>query len=353
MGSLRVHQVAEPDVAVETARSGDVPRRRRIAFVALVLGCLLVGGGYGTWAFVRAPGGRAAVSGGSHSEAGGSAVTAGRVLFQHVIRDSRYGTLASVPTGRPATQRQFSGLTCERAHFAAGRGLCVVPNDQRSGYVARTFGPDFAVLHEIPLSGIASRARVSPDGRYGAVTVFVLGHSYAEGKFSTTTTLIDMARGKELVDLEQFSTTGPDGKTVDAPDVNYWGVTFARNSDIFYATLATGEHTYLVKGHVASRRARVLRENVECPSLSPDGSRIAYKKRVFRNSTWRFYVLDLKSMKDTPLAEPRSVDDQVEWLDDAHVLYGAETSVWVLPADGSGRPQEYLAGALSPAVVRG
>jgi hypothetical protein len=45
----------------------------------------------------------------------------------------------------------------------------------------------------------------------------------------------------------------------------------------------------------------------------PDGTRFGYKKRVGR-SRW-LYVLDLATMKETPLAEERSIEDHVEWLD--------------------------------------
>ena len=64
-------------------------------------------------------------------------------------------------------------------------------------------------------------------------------------------------------------------------------------------------------------------------------------------------MLDLGSGKETALAETRSIDDQVEWLDDRRILYGTSAGdVWVVPADGTGSPAEYLAGALSPAVLR-
>ena len=49
-----------------------------------------------------------------------------------------------------------------------------------------------------PLTGLPSRARVSEDGRYGAMTVFVTGDSYLESStaFSTRTYVVDMASGK-------------------------------------------------------------------------------------------------------------------------------------------------------------
>ena len=63
-------------------------------------------------------------------------------------------------------------------------------------------------------------------------------------------------------------------------------------------------------------------------------------------------MLDLETMRETSLAESRSVDDQLAWLDNDHVLYGYKNTVWTARADGSDRPQLYLADALSPTVVR-
>ena len=63
-------------------------------------------------------------------------------------------------------------------------------------------------------------------------------------------------------------------------------------------------------------------------------------------------MLDLATMRETPLSDARSVDDQVEWLDDAHVLYGVDGAVWKANADGTGEPQRYVARADSPAAVR-
>jgi hypothetical protein len=183
--------------------------------------------------------------------------------------------------------------------------------------------------------------------------MFVTGDSYADaGAFSTRTSIIDLASGRTVADLEDFTVMNGE-RQVTAVDVNFWGITFARNSDRFFATLATGGRTYLIEGSVSGRRAHVVHENVECPSLSPDGTRIAFKKRTGDPEVpWRLTVLDLRTMRETPLAETRSVDDQAEWLDDEHVLYGLDGAVWSVPADGAGRPVRYIAGAASPAVVR-
>jgi hypothetical protein len=93
---------------------------------------------------------------------------------------------------------------------------------------------------------------------------------------------------------------------------------------------------------------------VECPSLSPDGTRIGYKKLVGRNPTvWRFHVLDLASGRETPLSETRSIDDQLAWLDDAQLLYGHQDQTWVVNADGSGKPRIWLRSADSATIQGG
>jgi hypothetical protein len=276
------------------------------------------------------------------------------VVFRSLDRKARGSEMESTAQAAPGRVRARSGRICERVYASATGGICIARARSLLGaYEAELLAPDGRVRHRVGLSGIPSRARVSPDGRYGATTMFVTGHSYtAPGSFSTQTLLIDMRTGKAIADLESF-TVSRAGRVVDAADVQFWGVTFARDSDRFYATLATAGKTYLIEGRVSARTARVIRENVECPSLSPDGTRIGYKKLVgAKTRTWRFHVLELATGRDTPLAETRSVDDQLEWLDDGHLLYGESGAIWTVPADGTGAPRRYLAQADSPAVVR-
>jgi hypothetical protein len=276
-------------------------------------------------------------------------------VYRSLDRDEpqTFGQLAIAKLAAGAT-RTLLPMKCDRVYFAAGSGICLTRGSAfASGYRARVFGADLRTRGEVAVDGIPSRARVSPDGRLGAVTLFVTGHSYADsGGFSTTTTLIDLTRAKKIAQLESFTVTRA-GKRITAPDVNFWGVTFARDHDRFYATLATGGEFYLVEGSVSGRTMKTIHSGVECPSLSPDETRIAYKKRVGAGAKrWRLFVLDLKTMQETPLAESRSVDDQVEWLDDDHVLYGLEEQIWTVPADGSGEPAEYAPSGDSPAIVR-
>jgi len=255
------------------------------------------------------------------------------------------GRLLVMRGGRP---RPLEGnLSCERVYYAGGRGLCLAGADG-GGYEVTIFDSSMRPLKTLPLAGLPSRARVSSDGRYGATTVFVDGHAYEKpGGFSTVTTILDMHSGAELADLEDFEVL-EDGRKLDAVDFNFWGVTFSQaNPDRFYATLHTGPHYYLVEGSVFRRTLRVLRDGVECPSLSPDGARIAFKSRLARDR-WRLEVLDLDTLRAHPVAERRSIDDQAEWLDDSTLVYSDGLDLYTVPADGSGAFRLALRNASSP-----
>jgi hypothetical protein len=327
-------------------------RGRVIAFGVLVAVCV-IGAGVAILAGANSGGSSAKPSAGA-STALTSARAAGKPVVLYRRLDHR-GQVAIAPLSDPGAAPTLTSLSCDRVAFSADHGICLTRSSGfAAGYRAAIFGPDLRVTHSVPVEGIPSRARVSPDGRYGAVTLFVAGHAYAApGTFSTATSIIDLTDGRKVADLEKNFTVYRGSEQVTAVDVNYWGVTFAPDDDTFYATLATGGKTYLLRGSIKQRVARTIHTNVECPSLSPDGTRIAYKKRTgSASSPWHLTVLDLKTMRETPLAESRSVDDQVMWLDDQHVLYGVDGAVWQTPADGSGRPARYLAHGDSPAVVR-
>lgn len=150
---------------------------------------------------------------------------------------------------------------------------------------------DLRTVRSFPLAGTPSRARVSPSGRFAAWTVFVAGESYGAAFFSTRTAIVDTRTWQLEPDLEKF-TVLMDGKKYSSADVNFWGVTFSKDDDTFYATLGTNNQTHLVKGSISGRSVTTLAQNVECPSLSPDETRVAYKKRVQRglrcgaNTSW-------------------------------------------------------------------
>jgi Tol biopolymer transport system component len=249
----------------------------------------------------------------------------------------------------------MTDLQCERVYFAAGTGICLAREFKFLAVrtVATLLDGDFKPRASLRTDGIPSRARVSPDGRVAAFTVFVTGHSYGDAQMSTATFLLDAGSGATIANLEEF-TVVRDGQTMASPDFNFWGVTFQHDSNFFYATLRTGKETYLVHGDTRAKTATIVHADVECPSLSPDETRVAFKKRIGANE-WRLNVLDLTTGRETALAETRSVDDQAEWLDDGRLLYGIADqppwmSIMVVPADGRGEAALYAKGAASPSV---
>jgi WD40-like Beta Propeller Repeat len=286
------------------------------------------------------------------------------VAFRYTGPGDAYGRLVTADLGAPARDETVTVLQCDRLDVAAGHGVCLAA---RRGvfttYEAILFDAGFRARHTLPLSGVPSRTRVSPDGRLAAMTVFESGHSYAAGQFSTRTTIVDFETGDVVVsDLERF-TVLRDGQPIQSVDFNFWGVTFTRDGARFYATLGTGGRQYLIEGDMRARQARIIRADVECPSLSPDDTRIAFKRREgggLTPITWRLSVLRLDTLEDWPLAERRSVDDQVAWLDESAVLYAlpaaatgtAATDTWAVPADGSGGPRLVMPNAYSLVVVR-
>ncbi|MGH2667656.1 MAG: TolB-like translocation protein [bacterium] len=351
--------------------------RRALLFTLIVASCLGGAGAYVLYAAQRgspvalvsqpsAGSGQTSLPDPTPLFAPGDAPPAGPLLvFRRTSLDQYNGALGITPLSDPASARFVASLRCERVHMAAGRGVCLTADRGIfTTYGAVLFDRTFKPVAELPLVGAPSRLQVAPDGTLAATTVFVTGHSYATVGFSTRTSIIDLDARQWLVeDMETFTVRRRD-QTLRAADFNFWGVTFMPGARRFYATLGTGGETLLVTGDVDARAVEVIEENVECPSLSPDGRRVAFKHRdggLTGPVAWRLWVLDLETRQRHPLAETRSVDDQVQWLDDEQVLYalsgGAERAAimdqWVVPADGGGEPRLFVSQAYSAAVVRG
>ncbi|HVK23636.1 MAG TPA: hypothetical protein VM677_19965 [Actinokineospora sp.] len=269
------------------------------------------------------------------------------------------GMLSTVARADSRGPRSITEQQCDRAYTAKGTVACLRPVDALTGTHLVVFDAAMAERKSIPLTGFPNRLRVSASGRMVSWTVFVGGHSYSTGDFSTRTGILDTQTGQVTDTLEGFAVTN-DGAPVQAVDVNFWGVTFTADDNRFYATMSTGGKRYLIEGDLAARTARTLTANVECPSLSPDGKRVAYKSAIDAEPAkgWRLSVMDLATLKSTPLAETHSVDDQAAWLDDATVAYSLQrddgvNDVWTVQADGSGQPLLTIEGANSPAVIQG
>lgn len=352
-----------------------LPRRNLIAFALLatvsVIGALVVFATVRDPRTATRPGDPTAVAAGDPVDVA-AIRSRPHITFRSTEVGPSYGSLALAPMDTLADPPDGDGATtsvattdlqCERVAEAADRGICLVADrGVVTTYQAVVFDERYQPLFTTDLPGSPSRTRVSPDGRIGSLTVFVTGHSYAEVGFSTYTELLDLRTGRSFGDLEQFQ-LWRDGELVDAVDRNFWGVTFTADPNRFYATASTGGATYLVEGDLEQRTLTTVRGDVECPSLSPDGSRIAFKQRsvgAFGQVEWHLAVLDLATGSVVTTAEARPIDDQPEWLDDQTILYGldrgeemlATTDVWAVAADGSGAPRQVLAGAWSPSVVR-
>jgi hypothetical protein len=324
---------------------------RALTFALILVGCLVSSGIYLGLAYSRAHG--SAPPAGVHVAGDATlGATAPVLLFRNAIPDKTFGELAVAPLAHPNATRSIANLKCDRVDYARGRGLCMTSTGTwpTTGYVAKIFDASFRIVGKVPLTGIPSRARISADGTLGATTVFVNGDSYAPGNFSTRTNIIDMHTGSIIAKLEDFDVTR-DGEPFSNANFNFWGVTFARDDNRFYATLGSGAQTYLVQGDLKQRTLQVIHDHVECPSLSPDGTRIAFKRSLDSHGSWRLYVLDLKTMREKPLAEPSSVDDQVEWIDNDHISYWLHSDTWSLPADGTGAPTLLLKDASSAVLV--
>ena len=290
------------------------------------------------------------------------------LVFRNMSRGPEHGALAFA-TLEPPGRRYVTKTFCQRVYFRAGTGLCLTveqrPRIRERGYL---FDDALAIRQRVDLQGTPSRGRVSSDGRPQCV------HSLRQRRLlcesvPDRTRILNSYTGQTLADLEDFEVS-KNGAPLKSVDFNYWGVTFSNDGVTFYATLGTKGQEYLVRGDLRARKVVVLRSGVECPSLSPDEQHIAFKQAISPGShVWRPAVLRLSDFSVTELPETRSVDDQLEWLDDGHVLYGireelativpdvdgvmrGRANIWMLAADGTGSPQLFLEDGESPSVVR-
>ena len=272
------------------------------------------------------------------------------------LHDGQNTVVALVPDD-PRANSIASSMHCLRVYTSVGTTICMHVGGVGQAYVADVIGPSGQTVRSVPLPGVPSRARVSPSGHLVAWTSFVTGDSYSvPGGFSTRTGILDLRTGELIESIEGFAAE-VDGHKVTAPDMNYWGVTFAADDRTFYATLASANRTWLVQGDLVGKTVRGIHRDVECPSLSPDGTRIAFKKRSSRLGPWTLTVLDLATRTETSLPGTVGVDDQAEWLDDSRLVFGVPGSsgraatLFVVAADGSATATVLAREAASPTLA--
>lgn len=286
------------------------------------------------------------------------------IVFRSTLPGNQYGLVAAVPLDAPSGPRAFTDLACDRIDVAGAFASCLrtVPG------VVTTFETDvydtstWQQTQTWPLPGIPSRTRLSDDGTLVGTTAFVTGDSYATIGFSTRTEIHSTADGTSDGDLESWSLT-VDGKPFTATDRNLWGVTFV-DDDTIFATAASQSagKTWLMTGSIAGRSLTSVAENAECPSVSPDATRVAYKKvvdKVNGQSVWAVAVRDIASGTETLIPSTKGLDDQVEWLDDDTLLYAlpregqaGTTDVYAVGITADAQPRVLIPGAWSPSVVR-
>ncbi|MBC7402290.1 MAG: PD40 domain-containing protein [Microbacteriaceae bacterium] len=284
----------------------------------------------------------------------------GIIRFRNTAAGTGYGMTASVPVADPGAPRALTTLACDRVYATKKNTMCLrIVRGIVTTFEADLLDSTGKQLHAWSLPGIPSRTRISPDSTLVAFTSFVTRAAYGTVGFSTATE-VATTTGLDYGNLETFAFT-IDGQPVTAPDRNFWGVTFTSDDNVFYATAASGGRTWLVRADLAKRNLTAVKETSECPSVSPDGRRVAYKKNTSTTATayWAIAVLDLKTRVETILSEKRNIDDQVEWLNESTLLYGlprsngtGDSDIWSIPADGSGSPTRIIQHAWSPTVVR-
>ena len=338
----------------EAAAEG-VPRGDRAKILILSIAVLaIIAVVAGLTAFLGRSTKRAGIS-------GGFTVAAGELTYRSTVQGPDFGKVVEVGSKAAANAVPVvSNVPCERSYTASRVLLCLQSEGNLiSQPYAEIYDSSLKQTKKLAITGTPNRARLSADGRMASWTTFVTGDSYTQPGASTRTSILDLKTGEYVDSLENFNAY-VDGNLYKAVDVNFWGVTFAAD-DTFYATMGSSGKTWLMKGDFRAHSLRSLRQNVECPSLSPDGTRIVFKKRVSDDirHPWRFTVLNLATLQETPLAETRSVDDQAAWLDNGTVMYAVPhdddpgSDLYAVPADGSGTPRLLAANGMSPSVTSG
>jgi hypothetical protein len=272
------------------------------------------------------------------------------VLFRSLASGHEHGRLATLGLSTDGARRA-GPLSCTRVHFAGGRGVCTVPEPRGDDivHVAYVFDRTLAPGMRIELAGVPTRVRVAPTGQVAAITTYA--HEAEDAALVTTSIVVDLGSGAVKADLSTFE-LDPVGAPANAAGGAVSGLAFERDGNRFFATLAVDAEPMLVAGSLSERRITALRKGVSNEALSPNGRLLIVKKLMEERGFWQLAVIDLTTWEELELPQgPRSVDDQVEWLDDDHLMYAdvddGTTSLWILAADGRSAPTVLVKNAYS------
>jgi hypothetical protein len=289
------------------------------------------------------------------------AVTAksGEVMFVNRVPGDDYGRLG---IRHADGSRTLLNRDCVRVHIAADHGVCL--SDDGLGAFQTTFfeAANPAVSIKSYSSALPSRARISPGGTFSSVTAFITGVSYADvGAETTTLVTIDKIDSNDRL-------RGANGLAVDASeeryqrfDATYWGLSFVDENE-FYITGFYGDAPEIMRGTIDSMTIEPTGWIGSCPSISPDGQTLVFKEQR-PDGGYDLAAVNVATQEKWLLGESRSVDDQVEWLDNDTILYALhpegsddnvqpEFDIWMLDIAPGSTPELFLPNADSPAAAR-
>ncbi|MCG2798118.1 MAG: hypothetical protein L6367_06200 [Cellulomonas sp.] len=289
-------------------------------------------------------------------------LTGPHILFRSTLPGAGYGLVAAVSLTDPGGSRAFTTVACDRVTRAGDSTVCLrTVRGVATTYEAERLDAQWTAVQTWPLSGIPSSTRSSPDGSLVATTAYVADHCSTQIA-PPTETRIRSTDGTDLGNLETW-TLLVDGAPFTAVDRNFWDVSFV-DEDTFYVTVGaqSAGTTWIATGTVSTRTIETVRAGGESPSVSPDGSKVAYTTTTDEGgqSVQVYAVLDVESGTQTLYPATAGGDDQVEWLDDTTILYGmprtdepGTTDVWALDLSTDGaQPRVLIPGASAPTVVR-
>lgn len=251
---------------------------------------------------------------------------AGLLSQPHILfttKDTQGGLLGVADYGAPGTSHAITSFACQQVDFAGGKGVCLKTTASKAApYEGFVFDGALHFLRHLTLSGNPLAVRVRNDGLVAAYTV----GAYADRDEVTgpppltRVFFVELATGKTLP-LDGFAVLHQPKKPAGVR--LFADVTFdAAHLNRFYAVMVEGRRHELVRGDWTRGTVTVVRQNVESPAVSPEGTKIAY---ITVGAHPQLSVLDLATGRSHTVAEHRDVEDQPTWLDANRILYVVET----------------------------